>query len=555
LTFSACLFICIPHYLAAKEPTDIIRKAAQRSTLNQPGTHPFHLQALFAPSKPDGSSAGRNGKIEIWWASPTQWRREVSCPGFRQIKIVNGSQSWQKNEGDYFPEWLRELAVALINPIPDLEQTVKDADDGELKKLMGNTYFSWMIMSSNGTTEKGMGGSVAITDKTGLLFYAGGTAWGGLYSGYQDFHGRMVARKVQSGTPEVTADIVSLADLGSPAPDLFSTDTAGGSIPFHTQVLDERSLRVNLQSADPSAWPPIKDGPLEGALTTRIAVDQNGKVREIGTIVSDNPGIADAAREQITALRFAPFLQNGQPVQVVSRFTLAFKTVRPAGVETFDTARNYFERGRLAGFPAAGKGASYILRATFQAKTADGKTQEGTYDDSWRSANEWLREASIGNSRFVRSQDGDTRYLKGEGPDEKLLRIVMRIMEPIPAMDTFVESDWRMKRETVDGMKTIRVLSGYENPHGELDPEKARAYWFNESGNLVRVFISGMDIRRSNFAEFDSALVARQIQVLYQGTAALAIKVTQIGVAGGLRETNFTIPKHKWKRAFTDEVR
>jgi hypothetical protein len=365
----------------------------------------------------------------------------------------------------------------------------------------------------------------------------------------------MVARKVQSGTPEVTADIVSLADLGSPAPDLFSTDTAGGSIPFHTQVLDERSLRVNLQSADPSAWPPIKDGPLEGALTTRIAVDQNGKVREIGTIVSDNPGIADAAREQITALRFAPFLQNGQPVQVVSRFTLAFKTVRPAGVETFDTARNYFERGRLAGFPAAGKGASYILRATFQAKTADGKTQEGTYYDSWRSANEWLREASIGNSRFVRSQDGDTRYLKGEGPDEKLLRIVMRIMEPIPAMDTFVESDWRMKRETVDGMKTIRVLSGYENPQGELDPEKARAYWFNESGNLVRVFISGMDIRRSNFAEFDSALVARQIQVLYQGTAALAIKVTQTGVAGGLRETNFTIPKHKWKRAFTDEVR
>src|SRR5256885_6158293 len=49
-----------------KEATDIIRRAAQRSTLNQPGTKPFHLHATVAPSKPDDASH-QSGEIEIWW--------------------------------------------------------------------------------------------------------------------------------------------------------------------------------------------------------------------------------------------------------------------------------------------------------------------------------------------------------------------------------------------------------------------------------------------------------------------------------------------------------
>ena len=60
------------------------------------------------------------------------------------------------------------------------------------------------------------------------------------------------------------------------------------------------------------------------------------------------------------------------------------------------------------------------------------------------------------------------------------LRLVLKVMEPIPAIDTFVESDWKIKRDTVNGTKTIRVLTGYESPEGKLDPEHVRAYWFDE---------------------------------------------------------------------------
>jgi hypothetical protein len=57
-----------------------------------------------------------------------------------------------------------------------------------------------------------------------------------------------------------------------------------------------------------------------------------------------------------------------------------------------------------------------------------------------------------------------------EGRDAGVLRMVLKVMEPIPAIDTFVESNWRMKQDTVDGVRTIRVLAEYESPAGNLDP-------------------------------------------------------------------------------------
>jgi hypothetical protein len=553
LLFLSAALSTVASIASPKEATDIIRKAAQRSTLNQPGTKPFHLHATITPAKPDETSH-QSGEIEIWWKSPTQWRREVRSPGFHQIEIVDNSRNWQKNEGDYFPEWLREVAVALIDPIPDIDQTVKDADSGELKRLMGNTYFSWMIMSSNGEIEKGMGATVALTDKTGLLFYVGGTGWGGLFESYKDFHNRTVARVVKAGSPEVTATVTTLEDLPNGPLDFFSANAPGGE-PLQVAVVDERALRVNLQAGKPPSWPPLRDGPLEGALTTQVVVDRTGQVREVGTIVSDNSGLADAAREQIASFRFSPYLQNGVPIQVVSRITLSFKTVRPAGIESFDTARNYFERGRFAGFPAAGNGSSYVLRATFQAQAHDGKIEEGQYVDTWKSATQWRREVTIEKSSFARSQNGDTRYLRADGPDENLLRLVMRVMEPIPALDTYVESDWRMKREIIDGVATVRVLTGYESPDGKLDKEQARGYWFDQNGRLLKAHFRGLDIRRSGFEEFHSAQVARQIQVVYEGALAMIIKVTDLSTTGDFSSASFEIAKHKWQRAFTDEVR
>lgn len=310
--------------------TPLIKKAVEKSTLNQSGTKPFHLKAEIAPSLERDRDSGRTGEVEIWWESPTKWRREVKCPEFRQIDIVNGQQEWQKNDGDYFPEWLRETAVELTEPVPYLDETLQQADGADVKSIAGMLHFGWSMESSNGETHMGMGGTLAIMQSTGLLFYAGGFGWGGLMRDYASFHGRMIAHTVTHGTPEVTAKLTILEDMHQIPAGFLDASSPGGDNPMlHTIRLDELTARKSLIHEDPIDWPPLKDGPLDGALTTQVCIDRSGKVREIETIVSQNQGLDDVARRSIAAMQFKPYLENGVPVQVVTRITMSFKTVRP----------------------------------------------------------------------------------------------------------------------------------------------------------------------------------------------------------------------------------
>jgi len=538
----------------ADDSEKLIKKAVERSTLNQAGTKPFHLRAVLAPSFERDRGSNRTGDVEIWWASPAQWRREVRSAEFHQIAIVNGGREWQKNEGEYFPEWLREISTALIEPVPLLNEVLKQVKEAEVKRLMGGTYFSWTMMSTDGKVEKGMGAGLAVKDTTGLLLYGGGLGWGGSYKDHKNFHGRMVAQTVSVGSPEVTAKVTTLEDLRDILPGLFDAEATGGDVSLlRTAEVEETLLRKNLLPMEPVEWPALKDGPLEGAITTKIVVDRTGKVRELGSILSDNPGLSEAAGKTIGSMQFKPYLQDGMAVQVVSRITMPFKTVRPAGVETFDSAHNYFERGRHVSFPAAGK--AYILHATFQVKVAAGTIENGTYVDTWKSDDEWRREATIGKSRFIRARHGEKRYLLSEGPDAGVLRVVLKAMEPIPAIDTLVESDWRMKWDTVGGVKTFRVLAGYESADGTLDPEQARGYWFDESGKLVKTYFRGIETQRIDFKDFGDVAIAREIRVLHDHQLGMLIRVTEVSAAATIPENIFDLRGHEWKRAFTDEVR
>jgi hypothetical protein len=412
-----------------------------------------------------------------------------------------------------------------------------------------------MEFGANGDTHKAMGAGITLTDNSGLLAYGGGFGWDFGNHDYSAFHNLLIARKVSSGSPEVTAKITTLEDLGTVPPGLYDTTQPGSDPnPIRTALLDEPTLRKNLQPMPPPAWPALKDGPLEGASTTDIVVDRDGKVRDVGTIVTDNPGLSDATREYIASMRFQPYLQNGQPVQVVSRVTLPFKTTRPAGVETFDSARNYFERARRLTSPAAGANTTpYILHATFQAATKDG-IQQGAYTDTWLSATQWSREATIGKSRLARSRNGDKTYLVSQGPDAALLGIVFKAIEPIPAIDTLVESDWRITRQAADGVSLIRVASGHESDDGTLDAQ-SRGLWFNPEGLVVRSHFRGLDTRESQFHDFHGVQIPFQTDVLAGGKLGMRIQVTSIEPAANLSASAFTLSGHDWKRQFTDETR
>jgi hypothetical protein len=284
----------------AENLTKEVKKAVERGTLDQSGTKPFHLKALLAPSFERDQHSGRTGDVEIWWSSPTQWKREVTSPEFHQIEIVNGSHDWQKNEGAYFPEWLSRTAVALIKPVPPLDQILEQVKAAEVRRIGPMTNLSWTTPSGTSDVQNIVRSYVALNDSKGLLLYAGGFGWGAEYKDYADFHGRKVARTVNVGSPQLTAKITILEDLGEPPVGLFDAEAAGGDPQLlQTVSLDETALRKNLLPMAAIAWPALQDGPLDGKVTTEVVVDREGEVRQIETIVSENPGVEEVGKQSL----------------------------------------------------------------------------------------------------------------------------------------------------------------------------------------------------------------------------------------------------------------
>src|SRR5271157_3904641 len=114
--------VCLAPFLATAQVKrtsipigDAVSKALEKSLITGEGDRPFHIR--ISVSEPENRQSPYQGAIEEWWISKDQWRREVTGKdGMHQtIVVANGSQT-EKDEGDYFPRWLRSFVTAAFDP-------------------------------------------------------------------------------------------------------------------------------------------------------------------------------------------------------------------------------------------------------------------------------------------------------------------------------------------------------------------------------------------------------------------------------------------------------
>lgn len=307
---------------------------ADRSTLDEGKTHPFHLHATVAPSFERDKDSGRNGEIEIWWKAPGVYRRELRSAGFHLVEVVNGDKVWQRAEGDYLPYWLDCVADAFLHPLPASSLARMGTPPDKGKAMMGSVYLNWekpLPMDMQPSKE-----DIAITQGTNLLFYDGGLGWGALFKDYSDFHGRMVPRTVASGSPEVTAKVDDLEDLRKVTDGWFEAPqtATGGQAPLRFAAVGQTNLAKDVVGG-PSAltWPDIPNTRMDGVIWTDLVLDRGGHIREPFSTISDNPALNGFMHDYLAKLQFKPVLLNGQPTQTVRHVVLHFVLGQPAELD------------------------------------------------------------------------------------------------------------------------------------------------------------------------------------------------------------------------------
>jgi outer membrane biosynthesis protein TonB len=303
--------------------------AVQQSKLTLAGGAPFHLKARITNTgapKPEYLA-----DVEEYWASPEKWRRTVQSAGFSQILIANGDKVSEKLSGDYYPFWLRDMVTALFDPLPMADQLKLMQGQMQIPEdsAKSNSCLSMQFRVGITPAQNSLSSAFCFGGKGGLLQAVVTPGYKAQFDDYQPFKRKIVARTIKAEfAPDlvITAKVTELAALPSPDENLFTMDAATPATEqMKTIQVTEDSARTLAVNTPAIVWPPVREGKTDGVMSVYVSVDRSGHVREVWPLVSNNPELNEAAREQLLHWQYKPY-NNGGPSQIEAVLTFAFAT-------------------------------------------------------------------------------------------------------------------------------------------------------------------------------------------------------------------------------------
>jgi hypothetical protein len=310
-----------------------VSKALAKNSLTGDGARPFHLRVIV--SEPENPQSPYQGTIEEWWSSPTEWRREVTAKsGMHQTIVVADGKKSEKDEGDYFPLWLRNFVTALVDPIPD--SSAWTSSKATINQI---TFPNGQRSDACARMQFKVGTGSRATDAFANLCFDGKDQLESVISPrysmeFHDYHGfgkKQIARKL-SDDPEpgtaLSGDVVQLEDLSRTYPNNPFSPLPTNDGRFESTELSSAELESLTAGNTPIAWPPVRSGNLHGFLAMYISADAQDHVREAWPLNSDNAGLEDPARAQVEKWTITPAKDSaGNPVQVDGGLGFSFHTV------------------------------------------------------------------------------------------------------------------------------------------------------------------------------------------------------------------------------------
>jgi hypothetical protein len=290
-------------------------RALKKSSLTVDGK-PFHAVMEIGTAGTEYS-----GRVEVWWVNAAKYRLKVMSPKFSQEKIVNGAQIQEKNEGDYYPRWLENFVLAILDPVPMAKnfrpagpQVSNDCQKHEDKPNGITNELTFEMICTTGTDSRF---DFVMTFPYFLQF-----------KNAKDFDGKQIARTYETRVKDfqtISGRMTLLQELGSVDESLFAvqqpTPVEDRIATSFVSTLKEESL---LEKELVIQWPDVREGKTDGYMIVYARTDRTGRVRETAKHNSDQPGLEQFGMEQALKYKFKPLVVDGVTQQMEMPLVLHF---------------------------------------------------------------------------------------------------------------------------------------------------------------------------------------------------------------------------------------
>lgn len=516
-----------------------VDRAAKLSNLTEPGNPPFHMK--FTTKDTATSDPAFVAEVEIWWAAPDKWRRSIKSPNFSQLAIRNGAKYYESNSPqDFLPYWLYSLTTIATDPVPKEALATVAADND--KPNCGN----WEV--PHGT------GDETFSTYASMCFNADGTV--SQYFGspdsrqigvYTRFGGKQVPQVFRvwpGGRPEVTATVSAIEPLKSPDVTASADIHTLFDSPQDTNYA-ARLRFVNVQGSElvpaesparaPIAWPASFIFPLRGVIAAEVAIDRDGNLRDILSVISKNQGLHDGLRAQMKDWKFKPYLVDGAPVEVVTTLEIPFHLeYEPLGANGKAFPEIPFGQ-RIKQFHAtqdlrAPGRPSFRMEADFTLSAG----ASGKYFEQWVSPDDWVRTVEIEGGKLTEKRVRGAIQSDFHGSDKwssEMRTILLAMNDRLPDLRTFQEQDWGNSAVPAgnvdpsappDATEPMLIRPARGSVNADNHPTFGQAYWFDADGLLTAEFMDGVTAVYSQFALENGVNVPRQV-VVYAGASKIAV--------------------------------
>lgn len=307
---------------------DALERASEASSLTYHGS-PFHL--VLAIEQPSDPGSPFQGTVEVYWASANRYRTIVKSRTFEQTRTVDGDRVEEQDTGGFYPSWLRNYLVAIMDPLPRAAEF-----RGNASPVMLGSNISRSCVSrddrTKGITDMMTWAEICFEGSEPRIESAMDFTYFMEYGDYQPFGKKQIARSYTDYTDDnekVIGRVTKLEPLrpGDEAMLAVKIPTPpDGRI--ETRFVSMATNQAMVDNVPAIQWPPVREGKTEGNMIVHVVTDRTGQVREAYKHNSDNPGTEDFGVQQAMRYKFKPLIVDGAAVQMETPLVLHFSTTQ-----------------------------------------------------------------------------------------------------------------------------------------------------------------------------------------------------------------------------------